>query len=106
MEGDAKMKKFLSVFVKVTTALVAVGGAAFAVKKVLDKKAEQDLFDEFDDEDFEDTFESEEEDDEAKRENVSIHIPSETTEEEAPAEDVAEEEAPVEETAEEEVTEE
>lgn len=96
------MKKFLSVFVKVTTALVAVGGAAFAVKKVLDKKAEQDLFDEFDDEDFEDTFESEEDDDEAKREYVSIHIPSETAEEEA----AAEEEAPVEETAEEEVTEE
>lgn len=83
------MKKFLSVFAGVTTVLAAIGGAAYAVKKILDKKAEDDLFEDFEDEDIDEAFETvnEDETDESKREYVSIHISNDTADAE---EDVAE----------------
>ena len=46
-------KKFVKVFVKVTLVLTAVAGIVYAVKKIIDKKNEEDLFDDFDD--FDDT---------------------------------------------------
>ena len=48
-------KKFVKVFVKVTLVLTAAAGVVYAVKKILDKKNEEDLFDDFDD--FDDDFE-------------------------------------------------
>ena len=64
-------KKFISIFVKVTIALAAIAGIIYAVKKFLDKKSCEDLFDDFDD--FDDDFETDD-DLESKREYVSLNI--------------------------------
>lgn len=52
-------EEILSVFVKTAAVIASVAGIAYVVKQVLDKKAENDLFDDFD-EDFEDDFEDDE----------------------------------------------
>lgn len=77
------MKKFLSVFVKTAAVIASVAGIAYVVKQVLDKKAEMNLFDDFD-EDFEDDFEDDEDEAcdaaeetaEAERGYVDINIAS------------------------------
>lgn len=84
-----KFKKLVKVFVKVAIVLTAAAGVVYAVKKYLDKKNENDLFDDFDD--FDDDFELDDEDDDdaksgVQRGYVSLNITPESKNQETETE--------------------